>query len=207
MKRIATQFTVPAARTVAAAALLATLALASPARAAAIDLAHAPTAGTLPAQVMVAQATSPPAPAATSPAPAPVPAAKASKSRADRVEARITMLHAKLAITPAQEDLWKNVTQLMRENAQTMETLTKARADKATTMTAVEDLKSYTELVDAHAAGLKKFVPAFEPLYASMSDAQKADANTMFRGHGSSRTASKKMSKSHASATPAASTK
>ena len=34
MKRIATQFTVPAARTVAAAALLATLALASPARAA-----------------------------------------------------------------------------------------------------------------------------------------------------------------------------
>jgi hypothetical protein len=193
MKRIAEQVTSPAARTVAAAALLATLAFASPARAAAIDLAHAPTAGTLPAQVMVAQATSPPAPAA----PSPQPAAKASRSRVDRVEARITMLHAKLTITPAQEDLWKNVTQVMRDNAQTMEALTKARAEKATTMTAVDDFNSYSEIADAHAAGLKKFVPVFQALYASMSDAQKAQADTLFRGHGRSRTASKKkMSKS-----------
>jgi len=203
MKRIAEQVTSPAARAVAAAALLATLAFASPGRATASDLAHAPTAGTLPAQVLVAQATAPPAPAAPSPAPA----AKGSRSRADRVEARITRLHATLKITQTQEDLWKTVTQVMRDNAQTMEALTKARADKATTMTAVDDLKSYAELADAHAAGLKKFVPAFEPLYASMSDAQKANANTMFRGHGRSRTAAKKMSRSRGSASPAASTK
>jgi len=201
MKRIATQFTVPAARAVAAAALLATLAFASQARAATGDLAHAPTAGTIPAQVMVAQATSPPAPAA----PSPRPAAKAS--RADRVDARITMLHAKLVITPAQEDLWKNVTQVMRDNAQTMEALTKARADKAKTMTAVEDLKSYSAITDAHAEGLKKFVPVFEALYASMSDTQKAQADTLFRGHHRSRTAAKKMSKSNASKSKAKSTK
>ena len=195
MKRIATQFTVPAA------ALIATLALASPARAAVIDLSDAHTAGTLPAQVMVAQATSPSA------ATAPSPARAAKASRADRVEARITMLHTKLAITPAQEDLWKNVTQVMRDNAQTMEALTKARAEKATTMTAVDDLKSYAELADAHAAGLKNFVPAFEPLYASMSDAQKTNANTIFRGHGRNRMTGKMMSKRHTSASPAASTK
>jgi len=195
MKRIATQFTVPAA------ALLATLALASPARAAAIDLSDAHTAGTLPAQVMVAQATSPSA------ATAPSPARAAKASRADRVEARITMLHTKLVITPAQEDLWKNVTQVMRDNAQTMEALMKARADKAKTMTAVDDLKSYAEIADAHADGLKKFVPAFEALYASMSDAQKANANTLFRGHGRSRTAAKKKAKSNPSASPAPSTK
>ena len=207
MKRIAEQVTSSAARAVAAAALLATLAFASQARAAAIDLAHSPTAGTHPAQVMVAQATSSQAPAAPSPAPAPVPAAKASRSRVDRVEARITMLHAKLVITPAQEDLWKNVTQVMRDNAQTMEALTKARADKAKTMTAVEDLKSYSAITDAHAEGLKKFVPVFEALYASMSDTQKAQADTLFRGHHRSRTAAKKMSKSNASKSKAKSTK
>jgi hypothetical protein len=180
MKSIATQFTVPAA------ALLTMFAFASPAR---------------PAQVLVAQATTPSAPAATSPAPA----TKTAKSRGDRVEARITMLHAKLAITPAQEDLWKHVTEVMRENAQAMETLTKARADKAKTMTAVDDLTSYAELAEAHAAGLKKFVPAFEPLYASMSDAQKAQADTLFRGHGRGHMAAKQMSKSHLKPTAGAS--
>ena len=203
MKRIATQFTVPAARTVAAAALLATLALASPARATTGDLAA--TAGTRSAQVMVAQATAPPAPAATKPAPAPAPKAKASK--ADRVEARITMLQTKLAITPAQDDLWKTVTQVMRDNAQTMEALTKARAAQSKTMTAIDDLNSYSEIAEAHAAGLKKFIPVFQALYASMSDAQKAQADTVFRGHQRSRTAAKKPSKSTASATPAAPTK
>jgi hypothetical protein len=177
MKRIATQFTVPAARTVAAAALLATLALASPAR---------------PASVLVAQAA---APAATSPVPGPARAAKASG--VNRVEARITMLHATLKITPAQEELWTQVTQVMRDNAQTMEALTKARAAQAKTMTAVEDLNSYSEIAEAHAAGLKKFVPVFQALYASMSDAQKAQADTLFRGHGPSRTAAKKKAKSH----------
>jgi hypothetical protein len=116
------------------------------------------------------------------------------------------MLHTKLAITPPQEELWKNVTQVMRDNAQGMDALAKARAEKATTMTAVDDLSSYAELADAHAAGLKKFVPVFESLYASMSDAQKANANSLFRGHGRSRTA-KKMSKSNASTGTAATTK
>ena len=36
---------------------------------------------------------------------------------------------------------------------------------------------------DAHADGIKKFTPAFETLYVSMSDAQKKDADALFR-HG-----------------------
>jgi BON domain-containing protein/LTXXQ motif family protein len=154
----------------------------------------------IPAPVLVAQ---PPA----SPAPAPVHAAKAARSRVDYVEARITRLHASLNITPAQEALWTNVTQVMRDNARIMEGLTTARADQAPTMTAVEDLKSYAEITNAHADGLTKFLPAFEALYASMSDAQKPEANIMFRGHGHSRTAAQTMSKSPAIASSAASTK
>jgi hypothetical protein len=206
MKQITTQLTGPVARTVAvAAALLATLALASPVPAATSDVA-AP-AGTRPARVLAAQPPAAPAPTVTSPAPAPARAAKAS--RPDRVEARITMLHAKLAITPAQEPAWQNLTQVMRDNEQTMEALTKARADKTKSMTAVDHLKSYAEITTAHAEGLKKFIPVFETLYGSMSDAQKAQADTLFRGPQHTRPAAKKLSKaqSNPSASTATSTK
>ena len=105
-------------------------------------------------------------------------------SKVDRVEARIKELHAKLKITPAQEELWNKVTQVMRDNAKEMEALIKARSEKASTMTAVDDFKSYSEIAEAHADGLRKFIPVFEPLYASMSDAQKKDADTLFHHHG-----------------------
>jgi protein CpxP len=109
----------------------------------------------------------------------------------DRVEARIKDLHTRLKITPAQEKLWNNVAQVMRDNAKTMEALIKARLEKAGTMTAVEDLKSYSEIAEAHADGLKKFIPAFEPLYAGMSDAQKKSADMLFRQHGRTKSKAK----------------
>jgi periplasmic protein CpxP/Spy len=122
-------------------------------------------------------------PQAVSADPAQKPPAKASK--VDRTEAHIKDLQAKLKITPAQEDLWKKVTDVMRDNAKTMDGLIQARMEKAKTMTTVEDLKSYSEITQAHADGLKNFIPAFEALYASMSDEQKKDADTLFRygGH------------------------
>ena len=118
---------------------------------------------------------------AASPEPGPAPVVKTPAG--DRVEARIKELHTKLNITPAQEEQWNNVAQAMRDNAKTMEPLIKARLEKARTMTAIDDLKSYSAIADAHADGLKKFIPAFEPLYAGMSDAQKKSADTLFRQH------------------------
>jgi periplasmic protein CpxP/Spy len=119
----------------------------------------------------------------------------AKPSKVDRTEARIKDLHAKLKITPAQEDLWNKVTQVMRDNAKTMDALNQARFEKAKTMTAVEDLKSYSEIAQAHADELKNFVSVFEELYASMSDDQKKDADILFR-HGSHDKKSKAKSKS-----------
>ncbi len=119
------------------------------------------------------------------------PATSVAASKADRVEARIKELHTKLKITPAQEELWKNVVQVMRDNAKTMEALIKTRSEKAGAMTAVDDLKSYSEIAEAHADGLRKFIPAFEPLYAGMSDAQKKSADTLFRQHGRMKAKSK----------------
>jgi protein CpxP len=113
----------------------------------------------------------------------------AKVSKVDRTEARIKDLQAKLKITPAQEELWNKVTQVMRDNAKTMDTLMQARFEKAKTMNTVEDLKSYSEITQAHADGLKNFIPAFEALYASMSDEQKKEADTLFRYGGHQRKA------------------
>ena len=52
-------------------------------------------------------------------------------SKVDRVEARIKELQTKLKITPAQEELWNKVTQVMRDDAKTMEALIKARSENA----------------------------------------------------------------------------
>ncbi len=102
----------------------------------------------------------------------------------DRDEMRIKGLHDRLMITADQESLWSNVAQIMRSNDETMDKLADERHEKAATRTAVEDLKSYGEVTEAHATGIKNFVPAFESLYQTMSAAQKANADNVFRKGG-----------------------
>ncbi|MFZ2064003.1 MAG: Spy/CpxP family protein refolding chaperone [Candidatus Binatus sp.] len=98
------------------------------------------------------------------------------------VEARIRDLHSRLHITEAQKTQWDNLARVMRENAQAMVELKKQRAADAKSMTAVDVVKSYSEVIQAHEDGMKKFVPAFEDLYNSLSDSQKKIADSMFRG-------------------------
>lgn len=100
----------------------------------------------------------------------------------DRAELRVKAMHTKLKITPAQEEQWAKVAEAMRNDAKTMDTLTQARADQKD-MTAVDALQSYGEITQAHADGVKKLIPAFSDLYATMSDDQKKTADTLFR-HG-----------------------
>ena len=111
-------------------------------------------------------------------------ASSASKPNADRDELRIKELHDRLKITPDQETLWNNVAQIMRGNDEKIDGLAKERHDKAPTMTAVEDLRSYGAITEAHAIGIRTFVPAFEKLYESMSAEQKANADDVFRSAG-----------------------
>jgi periplasmic protein CpxP/Spy len=137
---------------------------------------------------------------AASPEPGMATSGKASKT--DRVEVRIKELYTKLKITPAQEGLWDNVTKAMRDDAKTMEALIKERSEKATAMNAVDDLKSYSGISEAHARGLKTFISVFEPLYASMSDAQKKDADTLFRHQGRGKAKAKPKAKAGTKAVP-----
>jgi hypothetical protein len=110
------------------------------------------------------------------------------------VEARIKELHRRLHITEAQKPQWDNLTQVMRDNAQAMVNLEKQRASDVKSMTAVDVVKSYAQVIDAHEDGMKKFIPAFEALYNSMSDEQKKIADSMFRTR--ARTEAKKVASS-----------
>ena len=126
-------------------------------------------------------------PTLPTPSPKPNNEAVAKGMHADRVEARIKELHARLHITEAQQQQWDAVAQVIRDNAQSMDAAIAQRSPDAAGMNAVDDLRSYAVIVDAHADGLKKFIPVFQALYDSMSDAQKKSADAFF--HGRMRTA------------------
>jgi periplasmic protein CpxP/Spy len=99
------------------------------------------------------------------------------------IDALIDHLHDSLKITAEQEPLWRGVTKVMRENAETMSRLAQERAEHAQTATALDNLKSYAEISESHAAGSRRMIPVFEGLYDSMSPEQKKEADAEFRGH------------------------
>jgi len=107
--------------------------------------------------------------------------AVARTSAVEHTEAQIKQLQGTLKITEAQKELWNNLTQVMRENAKDMEALSKDRAESTKTMNAVEHMKFHSQITEAHLDQLKKFIPPFEALHASMSDEQKKSADTIFR--------------------------
>ena len=116
------------------------------------------------------------------------PAISAHKSMpASHVEEHIKSLHDKLNITADQEDQWSAVAQTMRDNEKAIHTLTEQRRASAGSLTAIDDLKSYQQIADEHAEGIKKLIPVFETLYDAMSDDQKKNADMVFgtyEGHG-----------------------
>jgi periplasmic protein CpxP/Spy len=96
-------------------------------------------------------------------------------------EQRIAGLQTQLGITAAQAPQWAAFAQVMRENAQTTDALFRTRAAGAQTMNAVANMQSYAQISRAYADGTEKLAAAFQSLYASLSDAQKLAADTLFR--------------------------
>jgi len=104
----------------------------------------------------------------------------ARTSAVEHAEARIKELQDALKITETQKESWNKVTQVMRENAKEMDALRKDRA-AITNMNAVEHMKFYSQMTEAHFAQLQKLIPPFEAFYAGLSDAQKKSADAIFR--------------------------
>ncbi len=96
------------------------------------------------------------------------------------VEKRIKSLHDALKITKDQDAAWEKVAQTMRDNENSVVKLIEVRKENAKTMSAVDDIKSYQAIAQAHADGMTKFVAVFEPFYGSLTDAQKKNADNFF---------------------------
>ena len=109
----------------------------------------------------------------------------AMRHSAESVEERITHLHAELKIKDDQEADWRTVAQVMRDNEAAMR---KMAADNTALpghpVTAVDDLRTYERFSQAHVNGLKSLIGAFETLYNTMPDAQKANADNVFKKFG-----------------------
>jgi hypothetical protein len=155
-------FAVPAARSIAIAALLGATLLASPLTGARAD----PTA------------------------PQSQAAAGAADTKGETVEQRITALHTELKITADEESKWNGVAQAMRENEAAMQKLAAERTTTAPqNMTAIDDLKSYQKFAQAHVDGLKNLIASFDTLYTAMPAPQKQLADQVFQTFGHKGTA------------------
>jgi hypothetical protein len=103
-------------------------------------------------------------------------------SAVEYTEAQIKQLQKELEITKDQEQLWINLTQVMRGNAKDMDAFfTKARAENAKTMNAVERMKFQSQITETQLDQLKKLIPPFEEFYSVLSDEQKKDTDAIFR--------------------------
>ena len=100
-------------------------------------------------------------------------------------ENQIKQLQGALNLTEAQQELWNNLTQVMRENAKDMDALTdtlaKERAEGTKNMNAVEHMKLHSRITVAHSEQLEKLIPPFEAFYDSLSDEQKKTTDTIFQ--------------------------
>ena len=108
-------------------------------------------------------------------------AAAATATKGETVEQRIATLHAALKITPDEDAKWTAVAQALRENASNMDQLiAENRKTSPQDMSAVDDLKMYQKVAQAHVDGLKNLISSFTTLYSAMPDAQKKLADAVF---------------------------
>jgi LTXXQ motif family protein len=94
---------------------------------------------------------------------------------------RINDLHRELHITSGESTQWDQFAQVMRDNAKEIDQAYADRAQKLESMSAVENMQSYAQIEQLRAQQVQKLVPAFQALYASLSDQQKQTADALFQ--------------------------
>lgn len=121
---------------------------------------------------------------ATPPA-APAQQAAPHRHHGDHIEGRIAFLQTELKITPAQQAQWDRVAAAMRSNSQAMhQAFEGMRANRATPQNAVQRLEARAQFATLRTQADQRFLEAFKPLYASLSDQQKQGADELFAHHG-----------------------
>jgi protein CpxP len=122
---------------------------------------------------------------ATAPAAQTQQQAKPHRQHADHIEGRIAFLHTELKITPEQQAQWDRVAAAMRSNDQDMhKAFETMRANRSTTpLNAVQRLEMRAQFGTLRTQSDQRFLEAFKPLYASLSDNQKQSADELFGQH------------------------
>jgi protein CpxP len=178
---------------IATALLVTTMLTAVPAWAQTSGSQAAPTTTATPSPVASAPAASAAPPAAAAPsAEATTPKRPTHHARAASVvpsgetmeamvEKRISDLHRQLHITSGESSEWGQFAQVMRDNAKEIDQAYADRAHKLDSMSAVGNMQSYAQIEQLRAQQVQKLVPAFQALYASLSDQQKQAADAVFR--------------------------
>lgn len=101
-----------------------------------------------------------------------------------RIEGRLAFVKAELAVTNAQEKVWGDFANAVRNEAKAMDALRKEAADKPAA-TPVERIDQYERHLTARLDSTRKIKAALTPLYATLSDAQKktlSELHPMLRG-------------------------
>jgi len=129
----------------------------------------------------LAQATSPSRPSPGTPGAAARPGAGQQQpaSRDQQAEGQLNQLRQELGITDAQKAQFDAFAEVMRSNAQAMDSAMQQEQQNPP-KNAVDDLKAVQHLAETQLEGLRRLTPAFQSLYESLTDQQKKKADTLF---------------------------
>lgn len=107
----------------------------------------------------------------------------------ERIEARLAYAKTALKITPAQEQQWNALAEVMRKHARASdEQMTARRAARSAgtpdQSTAIDRLQRRQEMMQAASARMTEVLEAAKPLYASFTDEQKKEADSLLNRGG-----------------------
>ena len=141
--------------------------------------------GTLALPIMTFAAEAPMAPPAQAAAQAQNEHPKHDWMMSPHVEGHIAFLHAELGITPAQEPQFAALASAMREDVKTMHEAEDRvyGGQNGGPVTAVQYLQDRVTFANLRAQGEARYLDAFKPLYATLSDAQKRMADELMMPH------------------------
>ena len=100
------------------------------------------------------------------------------------ISMRVANMKAALKLTPEQEKLWPPVEAVIRDSAKTMAERAQQRLTQAPPADPIAALRMRAESIAARAAVMLRMADAAQPLYASLSDEQKARVPYILHGFG-----------------------
>ncbi len=101
-----------------------------------------------------------------------------------RMDGRIAYLKAALKITPAQETQFGKLAQAIRENAADFaKDFQVFRATRGQHLSAVDRIEAQIKMAQFRVSARERYLTAFKPLYASLSQEQKQIADRLMAPH------------------------